>query len=243
MVLSLIFPCAGAQFRDSFLAWRPIASPGLRLSGAKAYVRCPSSFHPCLVAFRSVHHRRRPRSSMVFVATAPVCVIKVPVPNVEGPDPVLGLAVTQPAREASLPDPIFDARLHIRGAFPVYCTQEDHVGGSEARLALQEAWTRASTRCFWKSWYGEMAVAPPFLPSCWTGRLATDPGTRSTSLQQRRSQPGGRSAAACGAWSLLCLVLVCATRLAGTGQSVGCLSDCMPSPGQGGNGSIPASSL
>lgn len=49
---------------------------------------------------------------------------------------------------------------YISEALSRSITQEDHVGGREARLALQEAWTRASTRCFWKSWYGEMAAAP-----------------------------------------------------------------------------------
>lgn len=107
MVLSLIFPCAGAHFRDSFLAWRPIASPGVRLSGAKAYVRCPSSqssslprgipFCASLIASSKFHG---------FVATAPVLCVKVLVANVEGPGPLLGLAVTELAREASIPDPI-----------------------------------------------------------------------------------------------------------------------------------------
>lgn len=50
---------------------------------------------------------------------------------------------------------------YISEALSRSITQEDHVGGREAKLALQEAWARASTRCFWKSWYGEMAAAPP----------------------------------------------------------------------------------
>ncbi|POS76961.1 hypothetical protein DHEL01_v204642 [Diaporthe helianthi] len=67
------------------------------------------------------------------------------------------------------------------------------------RLALQEAWTGTSSElCFWKNWYGDMAAAPgprcpPLLtkPLDWTtGRLVVDPGTRSCSLQQRRSLPG-----------------------------------------------------
>lgn len=105
VVLSLISPCAGAHFRDSSLAWRPIASPRLRLSGAKAYVRCPSSLHPCLVAFRSVHHPQRPRSSMVLSRLRLSCV-KVPVPKLRAGSCVRSSCHPQLAREASIPDPI-----------------------------------------------------------------------------------------------------------------------------------------
>lgn len=94
--LSLIFPCAGAHFRDSFFAWRPIAFPGLRLSA----VSILASWYSVLCIIDS-------DLEVPWFCRGCACPLKVRVPDVEeGPDPVLGLAVTQPGWEASIPDPI-----------------------------------------------------------------------------------------------------------------------------------------